>query len=201
MYVDSTQFGGSFHPADQNAASITDGYARRLRHLGLLSRKTKFVMEIGAGPAWICRAAKNVSMDVLTRAQDISAECALACPWVDIYHVGQLSEIAADGTVELLSMTHVIEHVTDPASLLRQAAPFLARHGKLYITAPFRPALWKHGDGFKPWLGYSYLHVPAHISYLSSRWMRNAAKAAGLQLVHWDTSLDAFQVFEAILSL
>ncbi len=72
--------------------------------------------------------------------------------------------------------------------------------GSIYILAPFRPPLWSPCDGLRPWLTYSYLHVPAHITYLSEKWFKIFIADTNFDLVHWDNSLDGFQVFEALLS-
>jgi hypothetical protein len=76
---------------------------------------------------------------------------------------------------------------------------YVADTGHIYITAPFHPPFWKPRHGLGPWLHYAYLHVPGHIAYLSERWMRESADATGFTLVHWDSSHDGHQVFEAVL--
>ena len=199
LYVGSTQFSDSDYMRGPQAERTARGYARRLRYLDLLPDTVETVLEIGAGPAWICRAAKERRSDVLTTAQDISDECAAHCPWVDHYLVGNLSQLQPSASIHLAAMTHVIEHLPHPGEFLIELAPYLAPGGKVYITAPFRPARWRPEQGLGPWLDYSYLHVPAHISYLSEKWMRIAASKAGFDVIHWDASLDGYQVFEAIL--
>ena len=199
LYLGSSQFSVTNDLRGPQAERIARGYARRLHYLDLLPDTVKSVLEIGAGPAWICRAAKEHCSNVMTIAQDISDECAAHCSWVDHYVVGNLSSLEPNGSIQLAAMTHVIEHLPKPGDFLIELAPYLAPGGKLYITAPYRPACWRPEQGFAPWLDYSYLHVPAHISYLSEKWMRMAAAKAGFELVRWDVSLDGYQVLEAIL--
>ena len=184
---------------ENDADRITEFYARRMRHLRLLDSANDSVLEVGAGLAWICRAAKNRNPNTLTVAQDVSAECAKRCPWVDEYVVGALDALSHDRRFGLVSMTHVLEHVPNPQGFLSSVAAYVASGGSIYVTAPFRPPFWKPQHGHLPWLRYEYLHVPAHISYLSERWMRQAATDAGLTLTHWDHSHDGYQVFEAVL--
>jgi hypothetical protein len=99
----------------------------------------------------------------------------------------------------LISLTHVIEHLADPKSMLMHLETRTSIGGSIYILAPFRPPLWSPRDGLRPWLTYSYLHVPAHISYLSEKWFKIFIADTNFDLVHWDNSLDGFQVFEAVL--
>jgi ubiquinone/menaquinone biosynthesis C-methylase UbiE len=184
---------------ENDADRITEFYARRMRHLRLLGCANDSVLEVGAGLAWICRAAKKRSPATLTVAQDVSAECSKRCPWVDDYVVGTIDALSRDRRFGLVSMTHVLEHVPQPRAFLSKVAAYVSSGGSVYVTAPFRPPFWKPQHGHLPWLRYEYLHVPAHISYLSKRWMKQAAMDAGLTLIHWDHSHDGYQVFEAVL--
>jgi len=200
MYEEARQF-ENMHCADAAVARRTvSSYARRLAELRLFPAGGDSVLEIGAGLAWISQACKQRDSRVRTVAQDVSAECADQCPWVDRYVVGPLERLAADGSFRLISLTHVIEHLPDPGEMIARLPAYLAPGGLVYITAPFRPPLWQPRDGLEPWLDYAYLHVPAHISYLSRRWFERLAAQQGLELVHWDDSADGHQVFEVVLT-
>src|SRR6185312_12230025 len=113
---------------------------------------------------WVSRACKQIDDTVTTVAQDVSGECARACPWVDRYHVGALSTLGESERYALASMTHVIEHLVDPAAMLGEIAARIIPGGELFVTAPFRPSDWTPEKGIEGWAGYSYLHVPAHVS-------------------------------------
>jgi len=93
----------------------------------------------------------------------------------------------------------VIEHLVDPQAMLLKLAPRLSPDGRMLITAPYRPSGWQPTQGLAPWLAYSYLHVPAHVSYLSRRWFELTAARAGLELLHWDASSEDGQAFEVVL--
>src|SRR6187549_1288965 len=43
------------------------------------------ILEVGAGLAWMCRAAKARNAACVTVAQDVSPEAATRCAWVDRY--------------------------------------------------------------------------------------------------------------------
>ncbi len=96
-------------------------------------------------------------------------------------------------------MTHVIEHLTDPAAMLAELHARLLAGGRLYVTATHRPPLWRGGDGIRPCLRYEYLHVPAHIAYLSRTRFEKVAAGPDFELVGWDTSHDGHQVLEVVL--
>ena len=98
-------------------------------------------------------------------AQDVTAEVADKCPWVDRYVVDSTDAPAIDssGPYDVVSITHVIEHLTDPVGTLRRLQP--VTRGMVFITAPHRPPRW---DGtIESWRTYSYNHVPAHLQYVS----------------------------------
>lgn len=118
---------------------------------------------------WICRVAKQRNPKTLTVAQDVSAECVDQCPWVDDYFVGAIGDLSQHRRFELVSLTHVLEHVPQPRAFLAKLAAYVSPGGHIYVTAPFRPAFWRPRHGHRPWLRYEYLHVPAHVSYLSKR--------------------------------
>jgi hypothetical protein len=200
LYEDSVQFASDHYTDPEQVGKILSYYGSELRSLKLLGAAPGKLLEIGAGLAWVSRAAKEQNPSVETVAQDVSGECATACPWVDRYFVGTLEALPYRGPYNLISLTHVIEHLADPAAMLKNIAGLLASGGKVFITAPFRPTGWRQGSGIQPWRDYSYLHVPAHITYFSRRWFAQQADALGLKIAHWNQSHEDEQAFAVVLS-
>jgi 2-polyprenyl-3-methyl-5-hydroxy-6-metoxy-1,4-benzoquinol methylase len=118
---------------------------------------------------------------------------------VDKYHVGTLEDMPAQELFDLASMTHVIEHLVEPGAMLETISQKLKPGGKLFVTAPYRPVGWKPKHGIDAWKAYSYLHVPAHVTYFSRKWFAQAAPRCGLSLVHWDARHENGQAFELVL--
>ena len=198
LYEKTDQFTGLTDSQSLSTLRVVRSYARRLRYLALLPKNGDSLLEVGAGVAWISRVWKEHDARARTVAQDVSDECSRSSPWVDHYHVGALPELPRE-EYQLVSMTHVIEHLPAPEQTIALLRDYVRLGGHVYITAPFRPPMWKTWKGIAPWLRYSYLHVPAHISYLSKKWLSMCAKKNGFELVHWDNSHDGYQVFEAVL--
>lgn len=202
LYQDSVQFSDSTYTAPERVERMLAYYGGCIERHRLLPTGSCSSLEVGAGLAWVSRAGKQRHLELTTVAQDLSAECVDHCGWVDRYLVGELDTIPPSPTgagYDLISLTHVIEHLPDPASALRALSRLLGPKGKVFLTAPHRPPGWQLDQGLAPWLQYSYLHVPAHISYLSQAWMRRVAEDCGLQLLHWDAEQDGKQAFEAVL--
>jgi SAM-dependent methyltransferase len=203
MYVDQNQFGDEYtdpdranriigymtHSLDQIAAVRAWPVERPLR-----------VLEVGAGLSWMCNAAKRRNPACTTVAQDISPEAAARCPWVDAYVQGDIDDARLDAHApyDVISMTHVIEHLVEPVATVRRCLARLAPDGVVFVTAPFRPLGWRDdAPDLDKWRAYSYNHVPAHIQYFSEGSMRRLADAVGGTLVHWSHRHDGGQAFEA----
>lgn len=199
MYEETEQFTDPHYTDPERVAQILDYYGDAIRRLHLLPAPGERVLEIGAGLAWVARASKQIEPGVVTVAQDVSAECASACAWVDRYHVGTLATLERTEPFRLASMTHVIEHLVDPAAMLGEISARLAPGGKLFVTAPFRPSGWTLADGLGKWLDYSYLHVPAHVTYFSRAWFDHIAPFHDLRVSHWDAAHEDGQAFELVL--
>lgn len=202
LYQESDQFSDGTYTAPARVEQMLAYYGECIERHRLLPAGACCSLEVGAGLAWVSRAGKQRHPQLTTLAQDLSAECVDRCAWVDRYLVGELDAIPASPVgsgYDLISLTHVIEHLPDPAAALQLLAGRLAPGGKLFLTAPHRPPGWQPERGLAPWLQYSYLHVPAHISYLSRPWLQQVAERCGLQLLHWDAEQDGQQAFEAVL--
>jgi hypothetical protein len=73
-------------------------------------------------------------------------------------------------------MVEVLEHVSNPATLLSHARRHLRPGGLLYVTTP-------HGRGISARLlgtGWSVVSPPEHLQLLSTRGLRCAVERAGL---------------------
>lgn len=201
LYEGSVQFSDAHYTDPIQVEKILDYYSTAIKNRGLLPEAQGRVLEVGAGLAWVSRACKKMNPHVVTVAQDVSGECAQTCPWVDRYFVGILDALPERGPYHLISLTHVIEHLADPADMLRRLATLLAPNGRIFITAPFRPTNWSLAQGIVPWRSYSYLHVPAHITYFSRCWFEEYTGVPGLRVASWDDSHENGQAFELVLSV
>jgi len=200
MYQDSLQFDDPTYTDPERVSAILEYYGGCLDRHGMAPRPGEASLEVGAGLAWVSRAVRQREPAAVTVAQDVTRECVDICTWVDDYRVGTIDVLDDARRYRLISLTHVIEHLVDPAAMLRRLAALLTPDGNLFVTAPYRPTGWEPGLAIDAWLDYSYLHVPAHISYLSQAWFERIGAECGLRLVHWDASHEDGQAFEAVLA-
>lgn len=214
LYIHSPQFDGSIYEGSR-AKVIVDVHRMRLEEIRMrqlmhsyplwlwkflkrwvIRRKSARVLEIGSGLSWMSRAAKSLIARTTTVAQDISSEAAESCPWVDHYFVGPLEsrvkEIRALGPFDVISMTHVIEHLPDPVPVLRRCSALLADRGVIFVSAPARPVSWTPSASFDTWKKWDLNHTPAHLQYFNHRSMGRCAFRSGLQLVKYQADKDSF---------
>ena len=207
MYLDHEQFTSDHYTSQERVDAILDYMTTSLERVRGRQRvagtTAARILEVGAGRAWMCRAAKGLNPASKTVAQDISGEVRESCPWVDKYIQGEVgdSQLRREGPYDVISITHVIEHLTDPVDVIRHCMKLLARDGLIYITAPHRPLGWTAGNAdISLWRDYSLSHVPAHIQYFSSESMEKLARAAKAELAYWSHDHEGGQAFEAWLS-
>ncbi len=210
MYAKSEQFGeddgGDSLYRGTRAASVLEYTASRLmemlRAMEVPTSAHLRILEVGAGLSWMCRAAKIVNGANFTVAQDLSSEAVAECYWVDHYVVEDIfasHAIDEHGPYDVISLTHVIEHLADPVAMLRRLEGLLSDRGMIFVTAPYRPIGWQPGTDVAEWESWSYNHIPAHIQYFSSGSFEKAAAASGLEVALWDHHQDGGQAFEGWL--
>jgi hypothetical protein len=160
------------------------------------------ILEIGAGLSWMCQAAKKKNSGFLTVADDLTPEAKGLCTWVDHYYIGdlisQFDHIRKYGPYNIISMTHVIEHLPDPIDCLNLCRALLCQNGIVFITSPHRPRKWNGEiDAWKSWV---YNHVPGHIQYFNKTSLKKLAGKTQLKIAYFDASIEEGQALECSLS-
>lgn len=142
------------------------------RRLGAPGR----ALEIGCGTGWMLDALRRRGWQVVgTERTAASARFAteqLRLPVV----VGELDALRAGPAFDLIVLHHVLEHLPDPMTALRDCARLLKPGGTLVIQVPnldswqfrFARAMWFHLD------------VPRHLTHFTPDSLRAALDRAGL---------------------
>jgi SAM-dependent methyltransferase len=203
MYEEAAQFTSPEYRDPKKIEGILSYYTSCVRQMIELmgTPRNLHVLEIGAGLAWICRSTKLVDPLAVTVAQDVSSECKDECSaFADSYIIGTMDDptIERNGPYDIISMTHVIEHLPNPAEALKRLKALLKPGGCIFVTCPHRPEGWEDNPSQESWASWSYNHVPGHLQYFSKDAMAKAATRADLYLSHW-TLHENGQAIEAIL--
>lgn len=167
-YFDSAHGGQT---QDQTAVAFFAGIARLRsehleRYLAVHGVNVSKLLEIGPGPGYFARSwlERHSETSYLALETDRSCHDSLRQAGVSVLE----QELGAPGaeTVDLVVLSHVLEHVSDPRSFLEYATRSLRPGGALFIEVPCRD--WEH----KP------LDEP-HLLFLDKQPMRHLLDSLG----------------------
>lgn len=107
--------------------------------------KPATILEVGPGPGFFAEVWLNQYPDSRYLALESDASCyeSLEKLGVQIKKGDSLSK-EAEGSVDLIIMSHVLEHVSDPRSFLTGVTQKLRKGGALFIEVPCTDYLHKH---------------------------------------------------------
>jgi SAM-dependent methyltransferase len=207
MYVDTEQFTSETYTGEERSKAVVGYFKNCARNMMDKMQKSEGlnVLEIGSGVSWMCRAVKELDSSSSTIAQDVSPECKDICSWVDKYIVGSCEDnfglLRSLAPYDIISLTHVIEHLSYPVDFLIQISQLLATKGIIFVTAPYQPVSWKNAkNDINFWQKWSYNHVPGHLQYLTEHSVEAISRITGLKVLSYDNTHDGGQAFELMLS-
>jgi SAM-dependent methyltransferase len=114
-------------------------------------------------------------------------------------HLGALSELVLPGsTFDVVTMSHVIEHVPDPLALLRECHRLLKPGGRLIAVTPNANSLGHHQFGSD----WTWLDPPRHLHLFSPTTLAQLGVRAGLRPPQtWTTAANAQFLAEGSLCI
>ena len=112
-------------------------------------------------------------------------------------HVGSLESIAyTDNTFDAITMSHVIEHVSNPVALLQECYRILKPGGYLVLVTPNINS-WGHAIFKYNWRG---LEPPRHLHIFSQSTLQTCVKKAGFyNFDSWTTAAHSMYVLYGTL--
>jgi 2-polyprenyl-3-methyl-5-hydroxy-6-metoxy-1,4-benzoquinol methylase len=176
-------------------ARILEG---EMRHLPKLSGK-KRLLDIGCGSGrFLARACDQGWTCVGTEVDPVSVARARERGFT--VHQGSVESFAELGEqFDAVTLSHVIEHVHDPLSMLISARRLLRPGGLLWIETPNVSAPGHSLEGSN-WVG---LHPPFHLMVFSVKGLQSLLEKAGFtEIAHapWRPTVVPFARLSAILS-
>lgn len=102
-------------------------------------------------------------------------------------YFGQFAEIQhlIGKKYDFIFISHTLEHLPDPAAMLREAKKYLAKNGLIYINVPNSRSNRFKENGRRS--GIDYGNFPMHINFFTPSSMRYLANRHGLRVVQLRT--------------
>lgn len=139
---------------------------------GVIGSTTR-VLDFGAGTGHILRSVKEAfpqTKITFVEANDLAAD-QLQARGFNRAHSAE----DAPGSFDLILLIEVIEHVTDPLTLLRTLKPKLAPGGRIFITTP-------SGEDRRGGRAMTTYDDPAHVHFFTEKSLTLCAERAGLDI-------------------
>lgn len=135
------------------------------------------LLDVGAGSGILLEAAQKfgfeaVGIEPSTWLANIAKERKLNI------HAGVLPHPAINDEFDVVMLIDVIEHVTEPLMLLRQARNYVKPGGIVLVVTPDVSSFFARVLGFKWW----HYRI-AHISYFNKKTLRLVTERAGLKFI------------------
>lgn len=176
------------------APSLWAAARSECRHLprpGITGRK---VLDVGCGNGGFLMIAQQAGWMVEGVDPDDAAVEACRKRGLNV-HAGSAEDLRTQSAAyDLITLSHVIEHVHDPVALLRKLAALLKPDGQLWIDTPNLQSLGAQRFG-RNWRD---LDPPRHLVLFTPSSLRQALRAAGFSHMrqHW-RGMTVFEVFAA----
>lgn len=204
----STAHGGQ--PSNNNAVAFFSALARlRLAHieryLDVQSIVVSSVLELGPGPGSFAARWLERHPETTYLASETDTSCYASLQKIGVCLVDEAALAAVAQSVDLVVMSHVLEHVTNPVKFLGDATKNLRKGGALFIEVPCRD--YEHKAIDEPHLlffdeapmrrlleesGFCHIHVSYHgqkievlrsPSYIARKWAAFRSRLISFGLV------------------
>lgn len=140
------------------------------------------ILDVGGGSGWLLSTLKNVSPRVAeTHEVDINERArAEAEAAGHVFHCGRVEDFHSDEQFDLILLLNLIEHVADPAAILRRMQGLLSSKGLILIKTPNVDTLdcriFRHHN----WGGF---HCPRHFVLFNRESLLDLGARCDLQTV------------------
>ncbi len=152
------------------------------RHMGRC--RGRRLLDWGCGGGFFLKCAGGSGWDAT--GFDVSSEALESCRKARLTVANRVDELQ-ENSFDAITLIHVLEHVTDPGSLLGVLKRLLAQDGRLFIEVPnskslrailSRPFLIRHAN-----FDERFRSFPIHLSYFSRATLVDLLRKHGFQVV------------------
>jgi 2-polyprenyl-3-methyl-5-hydroxy-6-metoxy-1,4-benzoquinol methylase len=157
-------------------------FAPIMRHVRSLPKID--LLDVGCGNGWLLQVIKSLDPDrIETFGVEISEPvCQTARKLGHSVYCGRFEDVNLDRRFDVINLTHVIEHVSDPRLVVRKAYEATKPGGLLVLETP------NIGSIEWPWFkesNWGAYHVPRHWFFFNRDTIQSLAAAEGFTMVDW----------------
>jgi SAM-dependent methyltransferase len=163
---------------------------RRVRHAYLGDLAPGTLLEVGCGSGWRLAELRRLGWDVVGQEVDEAAAARAREGHGLTVVVGPLERLGLPSAgFDAVILNHVIEHISEPVSLLRECWRLVTPGGRLVCVTPNVDGLGRRIFGAR-WRG---LEPPRHLHVFSRRTLGIVARSAGIERFRvWTTAANTF---------
>jgi 2-polyprenyl-3-methyl-5-hydroxy-6-metoxy-1,4-benzoquinol methylase len=139
--------------------------------------RTGRALDIGCGSGRFLRALRHSGWEVA--GLELNDDTATAARTVHGLAVETALEVFADESFDLITITHVLEHIRDPHQMLVDCVRLLKPGGVIAVAVP-------NIDSWQARLtrgGWFHLDLPRHLWHFSETWLSNSLKELGFERI------------------
>ncbi|MFO1478343.1 MAG: class I SAM-dependent methyltransferase [Verrucomicrobiota bacterium] len=162
------------------------------------NRQPGRVLDVGCGRGWLLKAFQDRGWQVQgTELSDTASAYAREVLKLPV-RIGSLESLNFPAeSFDAITLWHVLEHLSDPRSLIEEARRILRPGGVLMIGVPDFggwEARWTEGKWF-------HLDVPRHLTHLTRPTLAKALAERGFREVAWHGFAPEYDLFSFVQSL
>ena len=151
---------------------------RSLEVLALAASEAGSLLDVGCGNGHFLKRMQTLGWRVSGVEPDPAAVAYAASQGLQVFK-GTIRDVPINARYDVITLSHVIEHVSDPVNLLRQCRERLRQNaGRIVVTTPNCKSLGSRWFG-RHWRG---LEIPRHLNIFSTESLRACVSRAGLRV-------------------
>jgi len=151
------------------------------------------LLDIGCGDGYFLRLMRDLGWTVQGLEPDPKAAAFARASGLDIIQSPLERASLASHAFDVITMSHVIEHVQDPVAVLEVVRRALTLAGTLFISTPNAKS-WGHAQFGQSWY---HLDPPRHLHLFTIRNLTACVARAGLSVVQARTTARGHLVYDA----
>jgi SAM-dependent methyltransferase len=156
---------------------LVEGMRRwRIHRLSKIAQ-TGRALDIGCGSGRFLRALRHSGWEVA--GLELNDDTATSARTVHGLVVETTLEAFEDASFDLITITHVLEHIRDPRTMLADCVRLLKPNGVIAVAVPNIES-WQAQFTRENWF---HLDVPRHLWHFSEKWLSTALNDLGFEQV------------------